>query len=246
MRRVEKSGIPGQILESEATPESEKQFDIFYLQTLESAAAGTSEAKKDAVRLLVNLVYATSNNRNLPVEALRAFIPEAPGGPLDKPEDLLVDLGTILTTDLHTNTIQACHPSFFTFLGDPKRSKDFWMEPTQLDMLMTEKCIDIMMAGLKFNVCDLENSYLLNSEVQDLEGRINQCIAKELQYSCLYWMNHLSGCTVEYLPKHSIRRKLQGLLCDVSVIYWIEVLSLLSELDEAARILQELDRKSVV
>ena len=38
---------------------------------------------------------------------------------------------------------------------------------------------------LKFNVCKLETSYLLNSEVTDLKGRVKKCIPA-LWYSCRF------------------------------------------------------------
>ena len=241
LRRFGKLGILRQILESETAPDSEQQLDILYLQVLESVAAvGGIEANKDAVRLLVSLVYATSKNRTLPSNALHAFIPDALGVLLEELEVLLLDLGSVLTADVRTKAIRACHPSFLDFLGNPQRSKDFWTEPTKLDTLMTEKCFSIMTAGFRFNICDLEDAYLPNSEVEGFKERVDRRIAKELQYSCLYWVNHLSGCKVEYSSGNSIWRMPHDLLCEVSVMYWIEILSLLSELSEAGGILRKL------
>lgn len=241
LRRFGKLGILRQILESEAAPDSEKQLDILYLQVLESVASvGEIAANKDAVRLLVGLVYTTSKNRTLPSNALHAFIPSDLGVLLEELEMLLLDLGSVLSPDLRTKAIRACHPSFLDFLGNPERSGSFWIEPTKLDTMMTEKCFAIMMAGLKFNICELEFSYLPNSDVKELKGRIDQRISRELQYSCLYWLNHLSGCKIAYSPQEQIWKMPQILLCQTVSMYWIEELSLLSELREAGAILQGL------
>lgn len=57
-------------------------------------------------------------------------------------------------------------------------------------------------SGLRFNICDLETSYLPNSDVEDLEHRISQNVSPELQYSIAFWLAHYicSRCAVLDIP----------------------------------------------
>ena len=89
-------------------------------------------------------------------------------------------------------------------------------------------CIQTMLSQLRFNICKLEDSRLANAEIQDLQSRIRRNISDALQYSCLYWSNHLcfgpknnNECVQEYLMKF-----FEG-PCSV---FWIEVLSLMEML----------------
>ena len=44
---------------------------------------------------------------------------------------------------------------------------------------------------LRFNICGLEDSRLANADVKDLPFRIREKLSDSLQYSSLYWSNHL-------------------------------------------------------
>ena len=52
-------------------------------------------------------------------------------------------------------------------------------------------CLETMVKQLCFSICKLEDSRLANADVEDLQSRINQNISDPLQYSSLYWSNHL-------------------------------------------------------
>ena len=88
-------------------------------------------------------------------------------------------------------------------------------------------CLETMVGQLRFNICKLEDSRLANEEVKDLESRIEQNISEPLQYSCLYWSNHLSKTpdndNWQALGLGSLRRFFEGF----SPLFWIETLSIL-------------------
>lgn len=64
-----------------------------------------------------------------------------------------------------------------------------WTAVTEQETNMTEKCLQIVLDELKFNICHLETSYYANGDVLDLSYRIDRDIPQHLQYSCLYWFN---------------------------------------------------------
>jgi hypothetical protein len=88
-------------------------------------------------------------------------------------------------------------------------------------------CLETMVRQLRFNICKLEDSRVANADIEDLESRIEQMIPQPLQYSCLYWSNHLSSApnndNWRALGLGSLKKFFEG-LCP---LFWIEVLSIL-------------------
>jgi hypothetical protein len=82
-----------------------------------------------------------------------------------------------------------------------------------------------MCRQLRFNICGLEDSRLANEEIPDLASRIKERISGALQYSSLYWSDHLC-LTVDNgnLVVWGILEKwFEGLY----PLFWIEVLSIM-------------------
>src|SRR5258706_15425041 len=52
-------------------------------------------------------------------------------------------------------------------------------------------CLETMVKELRFNICNLDDSRLANKDVKDLQSRIEENISDPLQYSSLYWSNHV-------------------------------------------------------
>ena len=46
---------------------------------------------------------------------------------------------------------------------------------------------------LRFNMCNLASSFLLNEEDKGLPERVKSNIGPELQYACRYWAAHLAS-----------------------------------------------------
>ncbi|EJD02322.1 WD40 repeat-like protein [Fomitiporia mediterranea MF3/22] len=154
---------------------------------------------------------------------------------------MLQGLGSVLYEESQTGVIRACHPSFLDFIGSA-RAKRYEVETAILDANMAKKCLDIMAFGLKFNICSLESSYLRNDEVPDLSERVDREISKQLQYSCLYWLDHLSRSQLDGTGRISITEKLREVFCRLKSLYWLEVLSLMSELKTAVSSLRDVPR----
>jgi hypothetical protein len=88
-------------------------------------------------------------------------------------------------------------------------------------------CLKKMIGQLRFNICKLEDSRLANDDVKDLPSRIKENISDTLQYSSLYWSNHLCfTATGDRRLWESLRKFFEG----PYVLFWIEVLSLMGML----------------
>ena len=88
-------------------------------------------------------------------------------------------------------------------------------------------CLETMVKQLRFNICKLADSRLANAEVQDLESRIEQNISEPLQYSSLYWSNHVCFSPDSISRDPQVLGKLKEFFEGLYPIFWIEVLSIM-------------------
>lgn len=116
------------------------------------------------------------------------------------------------------------HKSFPDFITDPFRCPDkrFHISPRNGHLNLALSCLKLTSSSLEQNLLSLPN-YALNSEVEDLEMRINNCISTALEYAYKYWHKHLTkvrGDIADIIPI------LQGFLQE-SFLAWLEVLSVI-------------------
>jgi hypothetical protein len=63
---------------------------------------------------------------------------------------------------------------------------DYQINLNEVNMRLGITCLKMMVDHLRFNICELEDSGLTNSDVEDLQSRIKQNIPDPLNYSALY------------------------------------------------------------
>lgn len=117
--------------------------------------------------------------------------------------------------------VSTLHASFPEFMFNKERSGAFSCDSTGHNQLLTRHCFDIMKTQLRFNICSLESSFVLDKEVDDLEGRIENAISSSLSYACRYWGNHLKLSV--YTDALCIM--LSDFL-SIRLLFWMEVLNL--------------------
>ncbi|KAL0960730.1 hypothetical protein HGRIS_005755 [Hohenbuehelia grisea] len=89
-------------------------------------------------------------------------------------------------------SVSPYHTSLRDFLTDPPHSGQFVVDlgsRSQGDLALG--CFRLMNRGLKFNICQLPSSCLLNSEVEGLAALVESHIGPELQYACITAGYHL-------------------------------------------------------
>jgi hypothetical protein len=125
------------------------------------------------------------------------------------------------------------HASFPDFMFTQARSKFKSPLGTIIDMscdeaahhaLLSHSCFHIMKSDLRFNICNLPSSFLLDSEVPDLSRLVEESISKVLRYSCRYWAQHLAR--VAFHDRDTLRTCIRDFL-RVGVLFWIEAMNLL-------------------
>ena len=134
------------------------------------------------------------------------------------------DLSSLLYRDEAANGgIRVRHLSISDFFESDRC--DYRVIPRDMNVELGIACLKTMIDQLHFNICRLEDSRLANADVVDLPSRIKENISDALQYSSLYWSNHLC-----FTPDYGDLRKWEMLgefFGGLYGLFWIEVLSLM-------------------
>ena len=133
--------------------------------------------------------------------------------------------------------VKPFHKSFPDFITDPSRCVDarFYICPGNLHLELLTNCLKLMNGKLERNLLSLPD-YALNSEVKDLEKRINDRITIALRYACQSWHNHLTetrGDVTDVVPHLRV-------FLEEKFLAWLEVVSVLGAARGAVTALERL------
>ena len=135
-------------------------------------------------------------------------------------------LGSLVTGTDSTAPVRPLHASFYDFLTDKSRSNEFFIDASLVTNDLAFASLRVMERGLRFNICSLENSYVPNSAVLDLDERVKKSIPSELSYSCRYWGTHVGATPFQSLLAEEIRAFLDA----ERLLFWLEALALMKDL----------------
>ena len=112
------------------------------------------------------------------------------------------------------------HASFYDYLVSCSEHPWYIDAEVQKSHIAT-KCLERMGELLKYNICDLQSGYVLNSDVPDLDNRVAQYIPPSLKYICCNWAHHLRDVSFS----QELCSRLQSFAHN-QLLFWFEVLSL--------------------
>jgi len=136
------------------------------------------------------------------------------------------DLSSLLYRDEGTDGgVRVRHLSISDFLVSDDCPYDYRMDLQGANVRLGITCLETMVRQLRFNICGLEDSRLANADIQDLASRITKNIPDCLQYSCLYWSNHL--CFAPDNDDQRVWDSLEEFFEGLCPLFWVEVLSIL-------------------
>ncbi|KAF7367093.1 WD40 repeat-like protein [Mycena sanguinolenta] len=121
--------------------------------------------------------------------------------------------------------IYTFHKSFPDFILDPKRSPELASPARSYFADRTYNCLAIMNTSLRFNICNLTSSFLLDEDDEGLPERVAANIGPELRYACQYWAVHL----ISVHDPQDVQQLSVTLLefCSLKVLFWMEAMNLL-------------------
>jgi hypothetical protein len=152
------------------------------------------------------------------------------------------DLGSMLYRDTGAfGGIRVRHLSISDFFVSNGCQVDYQVNLRDANVGLGTACLEKMVEQLRFNICGLEDSRLANADVKDLASRIKENISDALQYSSLYWSNHL--CFTSDIGERRVWDKLGKFFEGPYALFWVEVLSIMGMLRIGVPSLRELRSK---
>jgi hypothetical protein len=116
-----------------------------------------------------------------------------------------------------TRPLRLHHPSFRDFLLNKDRCREFWVDEKEAHQNLATGCIQLMSQTLKKDICKM---YVPRSQASQVESSwIEKCLPPEVQYACLYWVQHLKRSGSQVRDGEEAHRFLQAHL-----LHWLEAL----------------------
>jgi len=221
---------------SDSPQNPERQLDQIYLTVLKSSIGQDSEEQErselcEALKTILGTIVILYSPLSL--FSLAGLLRM----PTHEASQTLHDLHSILDVPKDQfRPIRLHHPSFRDFLLNKNRCNDprFLVDEKKAHQALADFCIKLMSEGLKEDICDLHSPGALAKEVTP--EAVRQRLPMELQYACLYWVQHVqksetrledNGQAHIFLQKH--------------FLHWLEATSLMGKTSEAVLALISLD-----
>ena len=173
-------------------------------------------------RRIIRVILLAAPHRPLRDET----IAELAAVSLDLVKMWVTDLDPLLYRDRDADEgVRVRHSSVaYFFLSDGYHS-DYHVDLRDGNVELGITCLKKMIEQLRFNICKLEDSRLANADVHDLSLRVRENISDALQYSLLYWSNHL--CFNGDNRNQRVWKILRSFFGGPYVLFWIEALSVM-------------------
>ncbi|KAH9203237.1 hypothetical protein DL95DRAFT_529729 [Leptodontidium sp. 2 PMI_412] len=218
---------------SSAITAPEKHLNEIYLTVLKHSISDYSdEEKEDACDMLKHTVgsivvllspLSTSSLSRL----LRL--------PKEEVDQTFEDLHAILDIpEDPTYPIRLHHPSFRDFVLSKDRCGDFSVNEEQAHHTLATGCIQLMSQTLKKDICEMHAPGSQASQVES--SRIQKCLPPEVQYACLYWVQHLQQSGSWAYDGEETHRFLQAHL-----LHWLEALGWIGKTSEGIQAILSLE-----
>ncbi|CAI7611957.1 unnamed protein product [Penicillium viridicatum] len=127
--------------------------------------------------------------------------------------------------------VRVMHLSFRDFLVNT--SSKFHVDEQQTHKDISKKCLATMSAHLRKNICNLTSYGAQRAELSTRS--INHYVPSHLQYSCRYWVYHLTEGNAVVTEIHNVFTFLLKHL-----LHWVETMSILGLLSETVQMINTL------
>lgn len=201
-------------------------LDALYLQVLRSSIPKNMSRERLATLKVVVGAIILMRDRLSPM-ALDALLYVKPG----TTRRVLTHLGAIISSPAtERGTITIIHPSFPEFLVDPSRcvQSEFVVRPQLHHTMLAKYCLQTLNQALRHNPCDLQDTSVLNCQITDLACLVARSLSTHLQYVARYWAYHLCNASVDEELLNLLER-----FCKAHLLHWLELLSLIGDVDAA-------------
>ncbi|KAF8752949.1 WD40 repeat-like protein [Rhizoctonia solani] len=210
-------------------------IDSLYLTILRSAFGQVDMSEADARRMRDLMETVICAVEPMKLETIASMLELRS---VKHVHSLLQPLRSILNIAKGTGKVSTLHASFPDFILSHDRSSDFWCDRPGRHATMAEACLRIIGAAEpKVNICGLPSSYLLDTEVEDLDERVRRAISPGLAYACQHWSTHIGRG--EY--REALVGRVRTFFFD-SLLLWMEVVNLLKKIRHSTGIIQQAEK----
>lgn len=154
----------------------------------------------------------------------------------------LEDIHSILDAPMDkTRPLRLHHPSFRDFLLNNNRCEDpnLWVDESKAHLKLANDCIQLMSTSLKQDICGVDTSGVLLTDIQS--SWVEQCLPSEMQYACLYWVDHLQKSGAQLHDNDQVHQFLQEHL-----LHWLEALAWTRKVSEGIHAIASLESAALV
>lgn len=210
----------------------EKQLDQIYIRLLQESQDYGHHTEKERRNGIQGKILGSVVNLLLPLsmESLAKLLDVS----LDDIKETLVGLNTIFRMPHQSsNPIYLRHRTFRDFLLDNNRCAGlgFQVKEKQAHEALADRCIAIMSRMLKRDICGVEKPDTLARAIE--KNLIDRFIPSELQYACLYWVQHYQHGEVRLVDGDSVH-----LFVQEHFLHWLEVMYILGKSSDVPAIVR--------
>jgi hypothetical protein len=205
-------------------------LDTLYTQILSKVLDGvgrSAAAQRQLRDVLASLVLV---QESLPAAALAVVA----GVEERQCKRILLCLSSVLLYEHASDKpVRLIHPSFSDFLTREGRCTDarYFVSGAEYHSMLALRCLQIMNEDLRRNICDLRDPFIPNSDIPDLDQRLDRNTSAQLQYACKYWHVHVQSAGCLYPELNTAL----DVFCTKHLLHWLELLSLMKEVSVALR-----------
>jgi hypothetical protein len=219
----------------------EKHLDEIYTTVLEHSITPeyTDEEKEELYWMLRQILGSTAALFSpLSAYTLSRLLPVTE----DDIDQTLEDLHSVLDVPKDQNRpLRLHHPSFRDFLFNNNRCKNpnFWVDEKQAHKTLANSCIRLMSTSLEQDICGLNTPGVLVNDVKS--SQVEHSLSPEVQYACLYWIQHLQKSGAQLHDNHQVHQFLQEHL-----LHWLEALGWMRKVSEGIHAIVSLESIAAV
>jgi hypothetical protein len=215
-----------------SSPTKVADMQGLYSKMMDQAFSSFDNSELRALQIMTGTIVALS--RPLSLEAMTALINAGESEVVltnDYAAHIRTSLRSVLIGD---EALQFGHLSFPEYLqssGCPEKYRiDTKVEHRRLTLSALK-----MMSQLRFNICELETSHVLNEDDPELSRHVEAKLSPGLSYVCQFWTVHLLQTTYDSHLSEAAWDFLHR-----RALFWLEAMSLIKSAGKASQMLASL------
>jgi hypothetical protein len=225
--------------DSAASPE--QHLNQLYLTVLQksiqsSHTAGELAKYYSIIRQILGSIVALSSPLSVASLGILIQIPEQRVNRMLKGFHAILDVPRYYSQPLRLH-----HPSFRDFLFSKDRCEDenFRIDEKQAHAGLASNCIQVMSSTLKQDMCGMRAPGTFAADMR--KDRVAQCIKPELEYACVYWIQHLVKGSTQLHDDDRVHSFLKE-----HFLHWLEALGWLGKVSDGIPAIMLLDSSVTV